>query len=130
MPASLGRTNVMGTYMIHYLIYVLTHSDSGTIMTFVYILVYIFNGFNGGTDFNIDMTIIVGGQTGVIRDDIVVVKYMTFRIGIGSTIVGSGIFWVTIFAKVGFLHLPSTIQGASGFSGPQGPCIMHFVMVA
>src|SRR5882762_3476633 len=39
---------------------------------------------------------------GVIRNDIAIVKGLTFGIGIGSTVVGSGIFWITVITIAGF----------------------------
>ena len=102
VPDRLHRTNVTGTYMIHYLIYILSDSNSGIAMTLVYILVNILDGLDRGTDFDIDMTVIVCGQIGIIRDNITIVKGMTLSIGTGSTIVGAGIVGITIFAIAGF----------------------------
>src|SRR6202050_388040 len=102
MHASLCRTNVMCTYVIQYLIYVLSHNHGCTIMTFVYVLVDVFDGLDRGTDFNIDMTVIACGQIGIIRDDVAVVKGLTSGVGIGPTIVRSDIFWIAIFTKAGF----------------------------
>jgi hypothetical protein len=101
VPAGLCRTNVTGSYVICYLIDILTHDDGGTVVTFVYVLVDIFDGLNRSTDLDIDMTVITCGQIGVIRDDIAIVKGLTSGIGIGPTIVGSGIFRITIFAEAG-----------------------------
>jgi len=72
------------------------------VVTFVYILVDIFDGLDGSADLDVDMTVITCGQIGAIRDNIVIVKGLTSWIGIGSTIVRSGIFRITIFTKVGF----------------------------
>jgi hypothetical protein len=82
VPDTLGRTNV---YMICYLIYMLSDSNSGTVMTLVYISMNILDGLDGGTDFDIDMTVVTCGQTGIIRDDIMIVKGMTLSIGINLT---------------------------------------------
>jgi hypothetical protein len=74
VPDALGRTNVTGTYMIRYLIYILSNSNSGTVVTLVYIFMNILDGLDGGTDFDIDMTVVTCGQIGIIRDDITIVK--------------------------------------------------------
>src|SRR5258705_3424540 len=102
VPATLCRTNVTGAYVIGQLIYVLSDNDGGTVVTFVYILVYIFDGLDGSEDLDVDMTVITCRQQGVIRNDVVIVKGFTFGIGIGSTIVRSGVFWITIIAIAGF----------------------------
>ena len=102
MPDTLGRTNIMGTYMIQYLIYILSNGDGGMVMTLVYVLMNVLDGLDRGTDLDIDMAVIVCRQIGIVRDNTVIVKGMTFGIGIGSTIVRAGILGTTIFTKVGF----------------------------
>src|ERR1700683_3700688 len=102
VPASLCRTNITCTYIIQYLIYILSHSHGGTVVTFVYILVDVFDGLDGGADFDIDMPVIACGQIGIIRNDIAIVKSLTFGVGTGPTIVRSDIFWITIFTHAGF----------------------------
>ena len=104
VPAKLCRTNVMGTYMIQYLIYILSNSHGGMVITLVYVLVNVLDGLDRGTDFDIDMTVqvIACRQIGIIRDNVTIVKGMTLSVGIGSTIVTAGILRITIITIVGF----------------------------
>ena len=101
MPDPLHGTNVARANMIKYLIDIFTHTDGGTIMTLVYVLVDVLDGLDRGADLNIDMTIIPCGQKGIRRNDVAIVKGMTFVVGIGFTIIVSGILRITIFTKAG-----------------------------
>jgi hypothetical protein len=99
VPTTLCRANVTRTYVIDYLIDVLSHSHSGMIVNLVYVLVNVLYGLYGGADLNIDVAIIPGGEIGIIRNDIAVVKGLASGVCICPAIVRPGIFWIAIFTK-------------------------------
>jgi len=101
VPDALCRTDITGADMIKYLVDIFTDTDSGTIMTFVYVLVNVLDGLDGGADLNVDMTTISDRQKGVVGNDVTVVKGMTFGVGIGFTIIWPGILRITIFTIAG-----------------------------
>ena len=72
------------------------------VMTLIYVLVNALDGLDRGTDFSINMTVIVYKQIGVIKDNLTIVNGMTLGVGIGSTVVRVGILRITIIAIVGF----------------------------
>jgi hypothetical protein len=102
VPDSFDRPNVTGAYVIYYLINGLSHSDGGTIVTLVDILVNVLDSLDRGADLDIHVAVIPGRQGGIIGHNMAVVKYMTSGIGIGSAIVWPGIFWIAILAKTCF----------------------------
>jgi hypothetical protein len=97
VPDAFWRTDITGADMIEYLINIFTDTDSGMIMTLVYVLVNVFDGLDRGADLNIDMTTISDRQKGVIGNDITFVKGMTFEVSIGFTIIWPDILGITIF---------------------------------
>ena len=60
-------------------------------------------GFDRGTDLHIDMTVILCRKVGIIRNDTSVVECMSVTIGIGTSIVGPCILWISILSKVGLI---------------------------
>src|SRR6266436_9335594 len=63
VPATLRWTNKMEAYVFQYLINILSHFQSGTIMTLVYVLVNVLYGLDGSADLNIDVTVICTWRT-------------------------------------------------------------------
>src|SRR5882762_371821 len=82
VPDAFCKTNITGADMIKYLVNIFTNTNSGTIMTFVYVLVNVLDGFDRGADLNVDMTTISDRQKGIVGNDVTVDKGMTFGVGI------------------------------------------------
>jgi len=105
MPASLAGTNITTIDilldLINNLVTIAIHLESAEVMAFIDVLVNVLDGFNRGTDFNIDVAVVLGSKIRVVGDDTTVVKDMTLVICIGATIIGPGIFRVTIITKGG-----------------------------
>jgi hypothetical protein len=57
VPHSLDRADVPGVKVGFDLIHSTLHLQSGTVRTFVYVLVYIFDGLDGGTDLQVHMAL-------------------------------------------------------------------------
>ena len=99
VPDSLGRPNVTGAYVIHYLINIFSHSHCGAIVTLVYVLVNVLDGLDRGTDLNVYMAFVPGGQGWIVGNDMVVAKGLTSGIGIGPSIIWPGILRIAILTK-------------------------------
>ena len=48
---------------------------SGSVMTFVHILMYVFNRLDGGADLNVDMTVIFCNEVGIVWYNVTVVQW-------------------------------------------------------
>jgi len=75
MPARLHRPNVASIDVVLDLIHI-ANLHSGPVMTLVDVLVDVLDGFDRSADFHIDVTVILGKEVRIVRDNIMVCEDM------------------------------------------------------
>src|SRR3984957_13964056 len=98
------------------------------VMPLVNVLVNVLDGFDGGAYIDVDVAMVPCREKRIIRNDVMIVKDLTLGVGIGVTVVRSGILWITIFETCFWTKLLVKVlaafsvnhAGACPFSAPQG----------
>jgi hypothetical protein len=105
MPACFDRTNIstIDVFLDFIDLLLFPYLHSGEIVAFINILVDVLDSLDRSTYFNIYVTVIFGREERAVRDDVSVVKDISFTIGVGATIVWPGILWIAIISKASFI---------------------------